>query len=255
MSRSRLLSSIVAASFGVLLLGACSAEALGERAANFGLEQAIEGNGDIDVDFGGDGNGGFDISTEEGDFSLNFDQENGGISFSGEDGEGQISFGENGITFDTDEGSGSIGFDQENGSITFDTDQGDGSLGFNDEGGVSFDSDEGSGSIGIFGSSEVPPSWPSGIATPQTPAPGGETFSVLDLGAQGIITTGIFMHAPDEPYGDAVVSSLVAAGWQVTVTSDQGDTFYAQLGDGNGDTVQVIGDGAGTTTVSITQGT
>lgn len=252
MSRSRLLRSIAAGSFGILLLGACSADALGERAAGFGLERAIEANGDVDVDFGGDGNGGFNISTDEGEFSLNFDQENGGISFNGPDGDGQINFGDNGITFDTDQGSGALGFDQENGSITFDTDDGAGSLGLDDDGGVTFDSDQ--GSIGIFGSSEAPPSWPSGIAAPQTLVAGGETFSVLDLGAQGTVTTAIFMHAADEPYADSVVSSLLASGWDVTVSSDQGGTFFAQLGDGNGGTVQVIGDGNGTTTVSVTQG-
>ncbi len=251
MSRSRILSPIAAASFGMLLLGACSADALTERAANFGLERALEGNQDVDFDFGGDGNGGFRISTDEGDFALNFDQENGGINFNTSEGDGRISFGENGIVFNTDEGDGVISFDQENGSINFNTSEGDGAINFDDNGGITVQTDE--GDLGLFSSTVAPDSWPAGIGVPASLVPGSANFSVLDLGAQGAVTTGVFNHSPDEPYAASVVDNLVDAGWQVTTSTTQNGTFFAQLGNGSGGTAQVIGDANGSTTVSLTQ--
>ena len=250
MSRSRILSSIAAAGLGIVMLGACSAESLTERAATFGLEQAIEGDQDIDFDFGQDGSGGFSISTEEGDFSLNFDEDNGGIVFNTDEGDGVISFDEDGIVFNTDEGDGVISFDQDNGSINFDTDEGDGAINFDDNGGVSIETED--GSLGIFNSPDAPPTWPAQIAPPATLVPGSQSYSVLELG-ESIVTTGVFNHDPSEPYGQNVVDILKALGWTESITSNEGGSLFVQLENGAGIVAQVIGDDTGYTTVNLTQ--
>lgn len=249
MSRSRIVSSLAAASLGIALLGACSAESLTERAASFGLEQAIEGNQDIDLDFGDDGVGGFSISTDEGDFSLNFDEDNGGIVFNTDEGDGVISFDENGIVFNTDEGDGVISFDEENGSINFDTDQGDGALTFDDEGGFTLQTDE--GDLGIFSSEEAPPTWPGTLGVPASLVPGSQSFSVLDLG-DTVVTTGVFNHDPNEPYAASAIATLLDSGWSQNISSNQDGSVFAQLTSPDGSIAQVIGDDNGYSTISIT---
>lgn len=250
MSRSRILSSLAAASLGVALLGACSAESLTERAASFGLEQALEGDQDIDLDFGQDGSGGFNISTDEGDFSLNFDEDNGGIVFNTDEGDGVISFDENGIVYNTDEGDGVISFDEENGSINFDTDQGDGAINFDDEGGFTVQTDE--GDLGIFNSQDAPPTWPQALGVPATLVPGSQNFSVLDLG-DGVITTGVFNHDPNEQYGANAIAVLVASGWTESISSNQDGSVFAQLMSPDGVIAQIISDSTGYSTISVTQ--
>ena len=249
MSRSRIVSSIAAASLGILLLGACSAESLTERAASFGLEQAIEGDQDINLDFSDDGAGGFSISTDEGDFSLNFDEDNGGIAFNTDEGNGVISFDENGIVFDTDEGDGVISFDQDNGSINFDTDQGDGAINFDDEGGFTIQTDD--GDLGIYSSEDAPPTWPQTLGVPATLVPGSQSFSVLDLG-DTVITTGVFNHDPSEPYAANAIATLLGSGWTQNIASNQDGSVFAQLTSPDGSIAQVIGDDTGYSTISIT---
>ena len=248
MSPRRILTSIAAASFGIALLGACSAEALTERAASYGLEQAIEGDQDIDLDFGDDG--GFSISTDEGDFSVNFDEDSGGIVFNTDEGDGVVSFDEDGIVFNTDEGDGVIAFDEENGAITFETDEGDGQINFDDEGAFTIDTEE--GTLGILSSDDAPPSWPSQIGFPQTLVPGSQSFSVLNLGESGVVTTGVFNHSPSEPYAAGVTDALVNAGWTMSVSSSQDGSYFAQLTNDGGAIAQVISDDTGYTTISFT---
>ena len=231
MSRSRILSSLAAASLGIALLGACSAESLTERAASYGLERAVEGDQDIDLDFSGDGSGGFSVSTEEGDFALNFDEENGGIVFS------------------TDEGDGVISFDEENGSINFDTDQGDGAINFDDDGGVTIQTDE--GELGIFTSQDTQPTWLQALGVPATLVPGSQNFSVLDLG-DTVVTSGVFNHDPNEPYAATSIATLLRSGWTQNIASDQDGTVFAQLTGPDGSIAQVIGDNSGYTTISLT---
>ncbi|MDA9241651.1 hypothetical protein N9812_02545 [bacterium] len=231
MSRSRILSSLAAASLGIALLGACSAESLTERAASYGLERAVEGDQDIDLDFSGDGSGGFSVSTEEGDFALNFDEENGGIVFS------------------TDEGDGVISFDEENGSINFDTDQGDGAINFDDDGGVTIQTDE--GELWIFTSQDTQPTWLQALGVPATLVPGSQNFSVLDLG-DTVVTSGVFNHDPNEPYAATLIATLLRSGWTQNIASDQDGTVFAQLTGPDGSIAQVIGDNSGYTTISLT---
>jgi len=231
MSRSRILSSLAAASLGIALLGACSAESLTERAASYGLERAVEGDQDIDLDFSGDGSGSFSVSTEEGDFALNFDEENGGIVFS------------------TDEGDGVISFDEENGSINFDTDQGDGAINFDDDGGVTIQTDE--GELGIFTSQDTQPTWLQALGVPATLVPGSQNFSVLDLG-DTVVTSGVFNHDPNEPYAATSIATLLSSGWTQNIASDQDGTVFAQLTGPDGSIAQVIGDNSGYTTISVT---
>lgn len=230
MSRSPILSSIAAASLGIVMLDACSAESLTERAASFGLDQAVEGDQDIGLDFGDDG-GGFSISTDEGDFSLNFDEDNGGV------------------VFNTNEGDGVISFDEENVSINFDTNGGDGAISFDDDGGVTIETED--GNLGIFNSVDAPPTWPQTLGVPATLVPGSQSFSVLDLGEM-VVTTGVFNHDNGEPYGENVVATLLSSGWTQNITSNQGGVFFAQLT--NGDRIaQIVSDDRGYSTVSITQ--
>jgi len=250
MSRSRILSSIAAASLGIALLGACSTEALTERAVGFGLEQAIEGSENIDLDFGSDGSGGFSISTDEGDFSLNFDEGNGGIVFDTDEGQGSISFDEDngGIVYDTDEGQGTIDFNQEDGSISFDTDEGDGVINFDDDtGAVSFES--GDGSSAVFGATEVPAEWPSAIGVPQTAVPDETFFSVLNLGEDTVVSA-VFQHSPDEPFADLAQSVFEAQGFTVQVDSNDANGRWAQL-QNDGSSVMINSDNTGFTAITI----
>ena len=268
MSRSRILSSIAAASLGIALLGACSTEALTERAVGFGLERAIEGSEDIDLDFGSDGSGGFSISTDEGDFSLNFDEDNGGIVFDTDEGQGSISFDEDnggivydtdegqgsisfdedGIVYDTDEGQGTIDFNQEDGSISFDTDEGDGVINFDDDtGAVSFES--GDGSSAVFGATEVPAEWPSAIGVPQTAVPDETFFSVLNLGEDTVVSA-VFQHSPDEPFADLAQSVFEAQGFTVQVDSNDANGRWAQL-QNDGSSVMINSDSTGFTAITI----
>jgi len=248
MSRFRILSSLAAASLSIAMLGACSAEALTERAASFGLEQAIEGDQNIDLDFSEDG-GGFNISTEEGDFSLNFDEENGGIAFNTTEGDGVISFDEDGIVFDTTEGDGVITFDEENGAIDFNTSEGDGSINFGDNGDVTIETEE--GQFGVVTSADAPASWPRELSVPATAVPGSEIFSVLELGGT-VVTTGTFEHDPAEPYAAGLIATLLSNGWTQNISSNQDGTIFAQF---SKDVLiaQVVGDANGSTTVSVTQ--
>jgi len=269
MSRSRIISSLAAAALGISLFGACSAESLTERAVEFGLEQAIEGNEDLNIDLDGDGAGGFSISTDEGDFAINFDQENGGISFNSDEGEGTISFGENGIVYDTDEGSGIINFDEENGAINFQTDEGDGSIQIDEESGtVNFQTDEGDGviqfaeqdgdgamtlqtddgNVSILGSTDIPASWPAGIGVPAT---GTQNFSVMNMGDDGTLVTGAFEHDNNDPFASQTVAALQAAGWNADLINDANGTVFAMLSKGN-QIIQIAGD-SGTTSVTIVE--
>lgn len=230
MSRPRILASIATAALGIAMLGACSAESLTERAIGLGLEQAIEGNEDINLDFGDDGAGGFSISTEEGDFAISFDEDNGGITFDTEDGAGEISFDEDGIVFDTDAGDGVISFDEDNGEIVFDTDAGDGVISFDEDNGtVSFDGDAGSA---VLGSGQVPASWPAWIGVPQTVNPDTMTFSEIEIGDMTSIIAN-FQHAADDPFTVDTADALVAMGWEVLNTDPHGNPMQLSNGASN----------------------
>lgn len=248
MSRTRILTSIAGAALGIALLGACSTESLTEAAVNFGLEQAIEGNEDINLDFGDDGSGGISISTEEGDFALNFDEDNGGIIFDTDEGEGVISFDEDGIVFNTDQGDGTISFDQENGEIVFDTDQGDGTISFDEENGsVSFEGDDGSAT---FGTSQVPEDWPAAIGIPQTVNTETMYFSSIDT-PEGRVLTAAFDHADGDPFAEAAVNSLVENGWEITEQLSPIGIRQVHLQNGDS-TAMVVAHGSVYSTVTIT---
>jgi len=249
MSRSRILSSIAAASLGIALLGACSAESLTERAVGFGLEQAAGGDQDIDLDFGDDGLGGFSVKTDEGDFSLNFDEDSGGILFDTEDGAGAISFDEDGIVFNTDEGDGVIGFDEENGAITFETDEGDGVINFDEETGtVGFEGDAGSA---VFGGNEIPDAWPAAIGVPQTADPAQTTFSVIDFDG-GLILTANFQHGPEEFFAAKAQSYFENQGWTVKVETAEAGGSYTALNKGESSVI-INNDGNGSTLIMINE--
>lgn len=249
MSRTRILGSLAAAVIGITLLGACSTESLTEAAVNFGLEQAIEGSEDIDVDFGDDGSGGFSISTEEGDFAINFDEDSGGIVFDTDEGEGVISFDEDGIVFDTDEGDGVISFDQDNGEIVFDTDAGDGVISFDEDNGtVSF---EGDGGSAIFGANDVPAEWPASIGVPQTIDVTASHFSRV-VTDNGLVMTGAFEHAADEAFAETTKDTLIATGWTLVVEGGNAENRQLHFAnEADGSSVIVGTQGATNTTVAI----
>lgn len=246
MSRSRILTSIAAAALGVAALGACSADSLAERAASFGLEQAIEGNEDIDFDFGDDGSGGFSITTEEGEFSLNFDDENGAITFDTDEGSGVISLDENGIVYDTDEGSGTISIDEDAGQINFDTDQGDGTISF-DEDSVVIETED--GDFGIINSADVPDGWPAIIGAPQSLIPGSVVYTEIDLGPEATRLSGTFEHDPNERWAEVLTDRLEANGWNVVVRNLEANEAVVMLQSDDG-IVQIVNT-AGSTSVSV----
>ena len=256
---SKRLAALAAAALTITALGACSAESLAE----FGIEQAFDGEGefDLDLDFGDNGHGGFNISTDEGDFSFNLDGESGGIMFDTDEGDGVISFDEDGIVFDTDEGDGVISFDED--GIVFDTDAGDGVISF-DEDGIVFDTDQGDGAISFeengvnfgtedgsafFGSGDIPDNWPADIGVPATTDPDQTFFTVFDT-PDGSSMTGIFQHDPAEPYGARVQATLEATGWTSTFEASTSEGAQIQYTKGS-NTAVVFYDDMGFASVSF----
>lgn len=217
-------TSLAAAALGVSLLGAC-AESLTERAVDFGLEQAVEGDEDIDFSFEDDG---FTIQTEEGALTVESGANGGTAVFSGQDGEGTLSFDENGVVIDGDEG--------------------DGVVTFTDEGGLAFTDENGSS---IIGATEVPADWPAVLGVPASAVAGQSFFSVFDDGAT-VTTTGGFQHDPAEPYAQEVAARLAADGWTATSDLSQAGSVYSEWSKGS-DTVLLIGDPTGFTSVILTQ--
>ena len=204
-SRTRLFTAAVSALMGVLVLGACSAESIAE----LGVEQMIEAqtDGEVDLDFG---DGGFSISTEEGDLDIAFD-------------------GETGIVFDSHEGGGVIQFDDD-GSIRLDSDFGSAQARVDDDGSVvitgddhdeefvmSFDAGGGETTMVlddmvVTTSQRRPDDWPTFLAVPRTLDVASSAFSVA-VSEQGFTYSGTFVHDPAENFLAAAEESLEAAGF------------------------------------------
>lgn len=253
MSRSRFATIVSSAIVLIALLGACSAESLAE----FATERYVESqtDGEVDIDFG---NGGFNVSTEEGDFSLNLDGENGALVFDTDEGGGIVNFdAEDGtITYDTDEGSGVVSFDvdedSEQGSITFDTDDGGGVVNFAvdenaEQGTITYDGDDGQGSFS-FGSTDTPDGWPAAVGAPAS-ATQAPVFSQFD--DRGNVTlTGTFTHDPAEDFATAMIARFEAAGYTKVYTQEGNGTVVAEFSEGSKDLL-VMSFGDGTTNVTI----
>jgi len=253
MSRFRFPTTFLAAVVVIALLGACSAESLAE----FATERYVESqtDGEVDIDFG---NGGFSVSTEEGDFALNLDGENGALVFDSDEGSGVVNFdAEDGtITYDTDEGSGVVTFDvdenSETGSITFDSDQGSGAVNIDaDDGTITYDTDEGAGTIN-FGASEAPDGWPSFIGAPTTTSDTPAVYTSLNDGSAATMS-GTFTHDVNEDFAGAVVARVEQAGFVTDYTQSGDGSLFAQFSNVT-TKVLVMTDGRGATTVTVTAG-
>lgn len=207
MNRSRLLSTIAAAAIGATLFSACGA--ITERAVEFGVERAVEADTgeNFDLDLSGDG---FRVSTDEGDFSVNVDGENGTVVFDGED------------------GSGAINFDSENGTIVFDGDEGSGAINF-DEDGVTFNSDEGNGYLGINGG-EVPANWPALVGVPASFDQQTALFSAFEEDGRGQYT--MHLQQIDASYPAQLDARLTTAGFVAEAATDFAGltTYRADVG-------------------------
>ena len=188
MSRSRFFTTIAGLAASAALVAGCG----GDKLTEFGIEQAIERQSgeDVDLDFSGDG---FSVSTDEGDFSIDFD----------EDGN---------FSFDSEDGSATGNFDVDGGSITFDSDEGSGVISLDENGGVSFDGDQGSGAVNL---GEVPDTWPEVVGLPATFIPDETVFSSYEWNT-GVQQSGIFTHDPNEDFAGAVIDRLLAAGFTVS---------------------------------------
>ncbi|MEM7094915.1 MAG: hypothetical protein AAF567_18080 [Actinomycetota bacterium] len=202
MTRNRLLTSIAAATAGVVLLGACGGASISE----FVAEQAIESSadGDFDIDFS---DGGFSFNSEDGSGTVQFD-EDGGFVFDTEDGSGSFSIGEDGgVVFETTDGSGGITID-EDGSVT--TENPD------------------NNTSGYFGVTDVPDDWPALVGIPQTFVQGQSFFSAFGDGQQYSLT-GILVHDPNEPFATELIDRLMAAGYMVESDFQSADTRAIRL--------------------------
>lgn len=205
MARKRLLTTIAATALGVSLLGACSTDSLAE----FGLERAFEANGeDVDFDFN---DGGFNLSTEEGEVSFNFDGENGGIFFEGEDGEGSIAFDDQGnIVFDTDDGSGTVSVSEDGVVVTDENGEEQAVISIDGETGAQTFTNEDGGTVTT--SQAVPADWPVYIGVPQTLDAAQSAFTTGDFG-DGWSFGGTITYDPAEDFPGAVTQRLEAAGF------------------------------------------
>lgn len=241
----------LAATAAVLALTAtaCGGGESGQEAA---LERLIENESGQDIDLDIDGDGGFSVQSEDGEFSIDIDGE-GNVVFDTGDGSG---------TFDADgDTGGTLEFDGEDGSGSVDVD-GDGSFTVTDEDGDTIvseiDPDDGSvvvqsedGSTFESGS-EIPSQWPSDIPQPEGLTDVTGTF-MGDASIMNIVTAGT---PPGDPaaYLEAYVASLVAAGFTETstFTSDGNISYtheregllmssgYTDLGNGSGQIVVTV---------------
>ena len=244
MSRSRFLKTLAGAALGISLLGACSAESLTE----FGIERALEaqGEGDIDIDLS---NGGFNVNSEDGNFSINFDEENGGIFFDSDEGSGSILFDDDGnIVYDTDEGSGTVSISDEGIVVDGDGEGQDATFNFNNDGsGGTLTTEDG---VAQFGLTEAPSTWPAFITPPSSNIAGQTTYSVFSEG-DSLLHTANFYHDASEDYAQATIDRLLGAGFTSQFTTTTPDGVMAQLTKDNVG-VMVIGDGSGVTSVTVT---
>lgn len=209
-----------AAAVLTLTATACGATESGQEAV---LERLIENESGQDIDLDIDGDGGFSVQSEDGEFSIDIDGE-GNVVFDSEDGSG---------TFDADgDTGGTLEFEGEDGSGSLDID-GDGGFTITDENGDTvvseIDADDGSvvvqsddGSTFESGPS-IPSQWPADIPQPEGLSDVTGTF-MGDATTMNIVTAGT---PPGDPtaYLESYVASLVAAGFSETSTFTAEDSI------------------------------
>lgn len=192
MARFRFMTAAASAALGIAVLTGCNGDAL----TDFAIEEAIESQieADVDFDFDFDGDGGFNLTTEDGSITFGGDSENGSI------------------VFDTDEGSGTVNLNDD-GSIVFDTDQGSGTVTVSEtgQGGIIASDD---GSRFAYGLSEAPAEWPAIVGTPSTPGTSPYLYS-LQQDANGLFLNGEFSHAATEDFAAAVGERFLGVGYTV----------------------------------------
>jgi hypothetical protein len=196
---------------------------IAERATEEAVERAVEADtgGDVDVDFSDDG---IAIQSDEGDFTLNVDEN--GVAIEGTDADG------NDFSVDADES----GVNAESGDGTFDLDS-DGTFTVTDENGevssgeVSADGDsvdfsvEGDDGNTVFNSGEgIPDQWPSDIPRPEGLTDVVGTY-IADGSEENIVVAGSTGNSAQDTY-DTYTARLIEAGFAESSKLNQGTEFY-----------------------------
>ncbi len=203
-------TTTIAAVAALTLLVACG----GEDAAESILENALEaqGEGDVDIDFG---DGGFSVETEEGSVTID---EDGNFVITDENGDvvtGDVDLSGDGISVESDEGDFSMEADEE-GSMTFETDEGEFSV-------------DASASIAEEWPDDVPE--PSGLTVESgssASTPDALQFTVLGQSDEG------------DRWAAAYVEELEAAGFTSMSTFTSQDSVQSTFERGD-QTVSLIG--------------
>lgn len=196
---------------------------IAERATEEAVERAVEADtgGDVDVDFSDDG---ISVQSDEGDFTLNVDED--GVAIEGTDADG------NDFSLDADEG----GVNAEGGDGTFDLDS-DGNFTVTDENGevttgeVSADDNsldftvEGDDGNAVFNSGEgIPDQWPSDVPRPEGLTEIFGTY-IADESGENVVVTGSTGDSAQDAF-DTYAARLVDAGFTEDSKLNQGTEFY-----------------------------
>ncbi len=195
-----------------------------EEAVERAVEEAVEADtgGNVDIEFNDDG---ISVESDEGDFSLNVDEN--GVEIEGTDADG------NDFSVDADEG----GINAESGDGTFDLDS-DGTFTATDAEGdvttgeISGDGDsvdftvEGEDGDSVFASGEgIPEQWPSDVPRPDNLEEVFGTYT-SDGGDAAVVVTGTTGATAQNAFDD-YVSRLDADGFSEQSKLNQGSDFYS----------------------------
>ena len=233
----------------VLALFATGCGNLVERATEEAVERAVEEaveadtGGDVDVEFDDDG---ISVQSDEGDFSLNVDEN--GVEIDGTDADG------NDFSLEADED----GINAEGRDGTLDVDP-DGSFTATDAGGdvttgeVSGDGDsvdftvEGEDGDAVFTSGEgIPEQWPSDVPEPEGLDEIVGTF-ISDAGVGNVVVTGTTSGSAQDVF-DEYADRLIDAGFSEDTKLDQGDDFSSATFSRGDTTVNVTTQSSGGST-------
>ena len=148
----------------VALVGtACGGQSTQEAA----LERLIESESGEDIDLDFDGDGGFAVQTEDGEFSMNIDAD-GNVQFESDEGSGEFaSDGEGGgeLTFEGEDGSASVDVGEDGSFVVTDEDGNVISGASSDDGTFTVEGEDGSAQFSS--GSGLPEQWPADVPQPE----------------------------------------------------------------------------------------
>lgn len=216
-----------------------------EEAVERAVEEAVDADtgGDVDVEFNEDG---ISVESDEGDFSLNVDEN--GVEIDGTDADGNdfsLDADEDGINAEGQDGTLDVDSD---GSFTATDADGDVTTGDVSSDGDSVDfTVEGEDGDAVFTSGEgIPEQWPSDVPEPEGLDEIIGTF-ISDAGVGNVVVTGTTSDSAQDAFDD-YADRLTDAGFSEDTKLNQGDEFYSATFSKGDTTVNVTAQASGGST-------